>query len=91
METSRSNMVLLKAFEQQSYPNDLGPGVYDIHSPNVPSVDWFTQLINKAAEYVPKERLWITPDCGLKTRSWLETEQALHNMVTAAKALRKVS
>ncbi len=83
-------MVLLKAFEQQSYPNDLSPGVYHIHSPNVPSVDWITQLISKTIEYVPKERLWINPDCGLKTRSWLETEQALRNMVTAAKELRRI-
>lgn len=88
IETSRSNMALLKAFEQLDYPNDLGPGVYDIHSPNVPSVEWITQLIRKAGEYLPKERLWINPDCGLKTRSWLETEQALGNMVTAAKQLR---
>jgi len=88
VETSRSNMALLTAFEQQDYPNDLGPGVYDIHSPNVPSVEWIVELIGKATEFIPKERLWINPDCGLKTRAWQETEQALKNMVDAAKKLR---
>jgi 5-methyltetrahydropteroyltriglutamate--homocysteine methyltransferase len=88
VETSRSNMQLLDAFEQQAYPNDLGPGVYDIHSPNVPSVEWITNLVTKAEQYIPKERLWINPDCGLKTRAWQETELALANMVSAAKQLR---
>ena len=88
VETSRSNMQLLNAFEQHAYPNDLGPGVYDIHSPNVPSVEWITNLIQKAQQYIPKERLWVNPDCGLKTRAWQETELALANMVSAAKLLR---
>jgi len=88
VETSRSNMQLLNAFEQQAYPNDLGPGVYDIHSPNVPSVEWITNLVEKAEQYIPKERLWVNPDCGLKTRAWQETELALANMVSAAKLLR---
>jgi len=88
VETSRSNMQLLNAFEQRAYPNDLGPGVYDIHSPNIPSVEWITNLIEKAQEYIPKERLWVNPDCGLKTRAWQETELALANMVSAAKLLR---
>ncbi len=88
VETSRSNMQLLNAFEQQAYPNALGPGVYDIHSPNVPSVEWMTNLIQKAQQYIPKERLWVNPDCGLKTRAWRETELALANMVSAAKLLR---
>jgi len=88
VETSRSNMALLKAFEQQSYPNDLGPGVYDIHSPNIPSIDWMVDLINKAQQSIPVERLWINPDCGLKTRKWPETQAALENMVKAAKQLR---
>lgn len=88
VETSRSNMQLLNAFEQQAYPNDLGPGVYDIHSPNIPSVEWITNLIEKAQQYIPKERLWVNPDCGLKTRAWQETELALANMVSAAKLLR---
>ncbi|WDE04620.1 5-methyltetrahydropteroyltriglutamate--homocysteine S-methyltransferase [Thalassomonas viridans] len=88
VETSRSNMALLDAFEQQAYPNDLGPGVYDIHSPNVPDVDWMVNLLAKALDYLPPERLWVNPDCGLKTRGWSETTSALENMVLAAKALR---
>lgn len=88
VETSRSNMALLDAFEEQSYPNDLGPGVYDIHSPNVPNVEWMVNLLQKAQQYIPQERLWVNPDCGLKTRRWDETKLALENMVLAAKQLR---
>ena len=88
IETSRSNMELLSAFTDFSYPNDIGPGVYDIHSPNVPSVEWMTQLITNASEYIDVARLWVNPDCGLKTRGWTETEAALKNMVTAAHNLR---
>ncbi len=88
VETSRSNMALLNAFEQQAYPNDLGPGVYDIHSPNVPSVEWMVNLLEKAQRYIPRERLWVNPDCGLKTRAWAETKLALENMVQAAKQFR---
>jgi 5-methyltetrahydropteroyltriglutamate--homocysteine methyltransferase len=88
IETSRSNMELLEAFEGFSYPNDIGPGVYDIHSPNVPEVDWMVALMQKAAKRLPKERLWVNPDCGLKTRAWPETEAALISMVDAARALR---
>ncbi len=89
IETSRSNMELLKAFEEFNYPNEIGPGVYDIHSPNIPSEDWIEALINKAAEKIPAQRLWVNPDCGLKTRNWAETEASLANMVSAAKKLRK--
>ncbi|MGR5339438.1 5-methyltetrahydropteroyltriglutamate--homocysteine S-methyltransferase [Vibrio astriarenae] len=89
IETSRSNMDLLKAFEEFEYPNEIGPGVYDIHSPNVPTKDWIKNLIQTAAEKVPVERLWVNPDCGLKTRGWDETEKSLANMVAAAKELRK--
>jgi 5-methyltetrahydropteroyltriglutamate--homocysteine methyltransferase len=88
IETSRSNMELLGAFEDFDYPNDIGPGVYDIHSPNVPSVAWMVDLMQKAATRLPPERLWVNPDCGLKTRGWPETEAALLAMVQAAKALR---
>ncbi|MDO6426190.1 5-methyltetrahydropteroyltriglutamate--homocysteine S-methyltransferase [Thalassotalea sp. 1_MG-2023] len=91
IETSRSNMALLGAFEQQRYPNDIGPGVYDIHSPNVPTVDWIKTLINKAEHYIEKENIWVNPDCGLKTRQWQETKLALKNMVTAAQELRQES
>jgi 5-methyltetrahydropteroyltriglutamate--homocysteine methyltransferase len=88
IETSRSNMELLKAFEDFRYPNDIGPGVYDIHSPNVPDVGWMVGLMQKAAGRLPKERLWVNPDCGLKTRAWPETEAALVSMVDAARQLR---
>mgnify|MGYP005838370623 CR=1 FL=1 len=88
IETSRSNMELLHAFEHFAYPNDIGPGVYDIHSPNIPSVDWMVQLMERAQTRLPAERLWINPDCGLKTRRWPETEAALAAMVQAARQLR---
>ncbi|WP_087110750.1 5-methyltetrahydropteroyltriglutamate--homocysteine S-methyltransferase [Parendozoicomonas haliclonae] len=89
IETSRSDMELLDAFEQFEYPNEIGPGVYDIHSPNVPDKAWIKQLILKAAEKVPVERLWMNPDCGLKTRDWPEVEAALGNMVAVARELRE--
>ncbi|GGD50109.1 5-methyltetrahydropteroyltriglutamate--homocysteine S-methyltransferase [Lacimicrobium alkaliphilum] len=89
VETSRSNMVLLDAFKHKAYPNDIGPGVYDIHSPNVPDSGWITNLLKKALEVVPAERLWINPDCGLKTRGWEETRASLENMIDAARQLRK--
>jgi 5-methyltetrahydropteroyltriglutamate--homocysteine methyltransferase len=88
IETSRSDMELLEAFEEFEYPNEIGPGVYDIHSPNVPNVEWIESLLRKAAKRIPQERLWVNPDCGLKTRDWTETRQALANMVEAAKKLR---
>ncbi|HEX5659545.1 MAG TPA: hypothetical protein VFX59_20255, partial [Polyangiales bacterium] len=71
-----------------AYPNELGPGVYDIHSPNVPSEKQMMELMRKAAGKIPAERLWVNPDCGLKTRSWDEVLPALQNMVGAAKRLR---
>lgn len=89
IETSKSNMKLLDAFVDFEYPNDIGPGVYDIHSPNIPTVEQMVELIEKAAKLIPPERLWVNPDCGLKTRGWQETELALSHMVTAAKVLRK--
>lgn len=89
IETSRSDMELLESFEQFEYPNEIGPGVYDIHSPNVPDVEWMEALLLKAARRIPVERLWVNPDCGLKTRGWTETRQALANMVKAAQNLRK--
>ena len=88
IETSRSNMLLLEAFEDFEYPNDIGPGVYDIHSPNVPDKDWMVRLMGEAAKRLPADRLWVNPDCGLKTRGWTETEASLLAMVDAAKALR---
>ncbi|MGE8548589.1 MAG: 5-methyltetrahydropteroyltriglutamate--homocysteine S-methyltransferase [Alcaligenes sp.] len=88
IETSRSNMLLLEAFENFEYPNDIGPGVYDIHSPNVPETGWMVRLMGEAAKRLPAERLWVNPDCGLKTRGWPETEASLLAMVQAAKTLR---
>ena len=88
IETSRSDMELLDAFEAFEYPNEIGPGVYDIHSPNVPSIEWIETLMTRAAEKIPRQRLWVNPDCGLKTREWPEVEAALGNMVAAARALR---
>nr|WP_180205264.1 5-methyltetrahydropteroyltriglutamate--homocysteine S-methyltransferase [Pseudomonas sp. SbOxS1]NYU05314.1 5-methyltetrahydropteroyltriglutamate--homocysteine S-methyltransferase [Pseudomonas sp. SbOxS1] len=88
IETSRSDMELLQAFEAFDYPNDLGPGVYDIHSPRVPDTAEMVKLISKAVKRIPAERLWVNPDCGLKTRAWPETEAALVNMVAAARQLR---
>ncbi|HDZ38786.1 MAG TPA: 5-methyltetrahydropteroyltriglutamate--homocysteine S-methyltransferase, partial [Marinobacter sp.] len=88
IETSRSNMELLDAFKGFEYPNDIGPGVYDIHSPNTPKAAQVTSLMKKAAERIPAQRLWINPDCGLKTRRWEEVIPALEAMVAAAKELR---
>ncbi len=88
IETSRSDMELLDAFEAFEYPNEIGPGVYDIHSPRVPDSSEMLRLMRKAAQRVPAERLWVNPDCGLKTRAWPETEAALVNMVAAARQLR---
>ncbi len=88
IETSRSDMELLDAFENFQYPNEIGPGVYDIHSPNIPTQEHMVNLMKKAAERVPAERLWVNPDCGLKTRAWAEVVPALTNMVAAAKELR---
>ncbi|OEC33476.1 methionine synthase (B12-independent) [Pseudomonas cuatrocienegasensis] len=88
IETSRSDMELLDAFERFDYPSDIGPGVYDIHSPRVPDSAEMADLLRKAAQRIPVERLWVNPDCGLKTRAWSETEAALVNMVAAARQLR---
>ncbi|MDX1597445.1 MAG: 5-methyltetrahydropteroyltriglutamate--homocysteine S-methyltransferase [Marinobacter sp.] len=88
IETSRSDMELLDAFKGFQYPNDIGPGVYDIHSPNIPAKQHMVSLMQKAAERIPSERLWVNPDCGLKTRSWEEVIPALQGMVDAARELR---
>jgi len=88
IETSRSKMALLADFGRFAYPNQVGPGVYDIHAPRVPSVDEMEELLRRAATVLPGERLWVNPDCGLKTRGWPETEAALRNLVQAAARLR---
>ena len=89
IETSRSQMELLDVFKQFNYPNEIGPGVYDIHSPRVPTTDEMKQLLEKALAFIPKENLWVNPDCGLKTRAWEETKKALENMVSATKKMRE--
>lgn len=89
IETSRSDMELLDAFDQFRYPNEIGPGVYDIHSPNIPSVDSIIELMEKAVQRIPVERLWVNPDCGLKTRTWEEVKPALHNMIAASRYLAR--
>ncbi|HVY41281.1 MAG TPA: 5-methyltetrahydropteroyltriglutamate--homocysteine S-methyltransferase [Polyangia bacterium] len=88
IETSRSRMELLGDFGRFAYPNEVGPGVYDIHSPRVPSIEDMLQLLRRAAAVLSRERLWVNPDCGLKTRGWPEVEAALRNMVEAARRLR---
>lgn len=85
IECSRSQMELLNAFADFKYPNEIGPGVYDIHSPRVPSKEEMIELLIKAQNVIPAEQLWVNPDCGLKTRHWDETEKALIAMVEAAK------
>ncbi|HDR0642826.1 5-methyltetrahydropteroyltriglutamate--homocysteine S-methyltransferase [Pasteurella multocida] len=88
IETSRSDMELLTAFGDFKYPNDIGPGVYDIHSPRVPKAEEIERLLRKALNVVPKERLWVNPDCGLKTRGWPETIAQLEVMMEVTKKLR---
>jgi len=89
IETSRSQMELLHAFAHFEYPNEIGPGVYDIHSPRVPTTEEMVSLLAKAADLLPAQNLWVNPDCGLKTRKWPETKAALENMVAAARQVRE--
>ena len=88
IETSRSKMELLDAFKNYAYPNEIGPGVYDIHSPRVPETAEMTDLLKLARQRLSDAQLWINPDCGLKTRKWEEVRPALVNMVAAARELR---
>ena len=88
IETARSKMELLDAFATYAYPNEIGPGVYDIHAPRIPTVDEMEQLLIKAGERLSSGQLWVNPDCGLKTRKWEEVKPALVNMVDAARAVR---
>ena len=89
IETSSSQMELLDAFANFNYPNEIGPGVYDIHWPRVPTVEGITVLLEKALNVIPARNLWVNPDCGLKIRKWPETEAALRNMISAANLLRE--
>ena len=89
IECSRSQMELLDVFADYKYPNDIGPGLYDIHSPRVPSDEEMLRLLKKAVVVIPKENIWVNPDCGLKTRNWEETKAAISEMVKAAHAIRE--
>lgn len=89
IETSRSHMELLQVFKDFRYPNQIGPGVYDIHSPRIPNKQEMEELLREAEKYIPLENLWVNPDCGLKTRNWIEVKPALENMVRAASFLRE--
>jgi 5-methyltetrahydropteroyltriglutamate--homocysteine methyltransferase len=89
IECSRSQMELLDVFAEYKYPNDIGPGLYDIHSPRVPTDSEMVSLIKKAALVIPKEHIWVNPDCGLKTRTWNETRDAITEMVKAARSVRE--
>jgi 5-methyltetrahydropteroyltriglutamate--homocysteine methyltransferase len=89
VEASRSRMELLDAFDQVGYPNEIGPGVWDIHSPRVPSLDEIDDLLTRAIAVLGADRLWVNPDCGLKTRGWPEVEAALANLVGAAGRARR--
>ncbi len=88
IENARSGSELLRAFREFKYPNEIGPGVYDIHSPRVPSVDEIVKLLQAAREVLDERQVWVNPDCGLKTRAWPETMASLTNLVAAAKQLR---
>jgi 5-methyltetrahydropteroyltriglutamate--homocysteine methyltransferase len=89
IESSRSRMELLDTFEAFDYPNQIGPGVYDIHSPRVPTTDEMADLLNRALTVLNPGQLWVNPDCGLKTRRWVEVKPALRNMVNAARRVRE--
>jgi len=89
IESSRSKMELLEDFEAFDYPNQIGPGVYDIHSPRVPATEEIEGLIDRALDVLDAEQLWVNPDCGLKTRRWVEVKPALRNMVDAARSMRE--
>jgi len=88
IEASRSGMELLDAFRGFHYPHDIGPGMFDVHSSRVTDTESMFELIEKAAQVIPVDRLWVNPDCGLKTRDWPETEAALRGMVEAAHRMR---
>ena len=89
IESSRSGMELLEAFTEFRYQGEVGPGVYDIHSPRIPGVEEMTDLLRRALRHIPKEQLWVNPDCGLKTRQWDEAYPSLENMVVAALRVRE--
>jgi 5-methyltetrahydropteroyltriglutamate--homocysteine methyltransferase len=89
IEATRSKGEVIEAFERHSYPRQIGPGVYDVHSPAIPSVESIVQILRRVIRVIPPERVWVNPDCGLKTRRWEEVLPALRNMVEAARQLRQ--
>jgi 5-methyltetrahydropteroyltriglutamate--homocysteine methyltransferase len=91
IETARSKMELLGAFASYKYPNEIGPGVYDIHAPRQPSVEEMVQLLTKASERLSADQIWVNPDCGLKTRRWEEVRPTLIAMVEAARRMRSAA
>jgi 5-methyltetrahydropteroyltriglutamate--homocysteine methyltransferase len=91
LEASRSRMELLDAFSDFAYPNGMGPGVWDIHSPRIPGPEEMAELLGRAAAVVDPDELWVNPDCGLKTRRWEEVLPALRNMTAAAKRMREAA
>jgi 5-methyltetrahydropteroyltriglutamate--homocysteine methyltransferase len=88
LEAARSHMQVATELAAHGYPREAGPGVYDIHSPRVPDADEAAALLRKGLEAIPADRLWVNPDCGLKTRAWPETRASLENLVTAARTVR---
>jgi len=88
IESARSNLSILESFKSSRYPGSVGPGVYDIHSPRVPGEDEMYEILKNASSNIPPERLWVNPDCGLKTRGYDETVPSLKNMVRAARRIR---
>jgi 5-methyltetrahydropteroyltriglutamate--homocysteine methyltransferase len=89
IETARSGNILLKVFKEHDYKKEVGPGVYDIHSPRVPTIEEIEKQIHSLLEVLPARQLWINPDCGLKTRRWEEVKPSLENMVIATKKVLK--
>jgi 5-methyltetrahydropteroyltriglutamate--homocysteine methyltransferase len=89
IETARSGNELLRIFEEVDYKNEIGPGIYDIHSPRIPNVDEMVKQLKSILKVIPADRVWVNPDCGLKTRKWEEVIPSLKNMVNAAKTVRK--
>jgi len=90
IENSRSDLKLLNAFEKHEYTNEIGPGLYDIHSPRVPSKEELKERLQEILKYIPKNLIWVNPDCGLKTRGWPEVEAALKNLTDVAKEFRTI-
>ena len=89
IETARSGNKLLAVFKEAGYKNEIGPGVYDIHSPRIPEAEEFETQISARLEAVARGKMWVNPDCGLKTRKWEEVKPALKNMTVAVRAIRK--